>query len=186
MASTVIRAAQHGDERAIAEMMALLWPEGTREEHRSDAAASIETGRCGTLPAIILVALDGRNAPIGFLQVGLRSHADGCDSAQPVGFIEGWFVRAEFRGQGIGNALMKAAEDWARTRDCVEMASDALIDNEERCVLTKRLASGWWIAVCIFARGSKPSDCAPSDKAGYGVGNAALSFARDLFSYLSQ
>lgn len=127
----MIRAAQHGDERAIAEMMALLWPEGTREEHRSEATALIETGICGTLPAIILVALDDGKAPIGFLQVGLRSHADGCDSARPVGFIEGWFVRAEFRGLGIGSALMNAAEDWARSRDCVEMASDALTDNEE-------------------------------------------------------
>ena len=65
----------------------------------------------------------------GFLEVGLRSHADGCDTRQPVGFVEGWFVREEHRGQGVGRELMHAAEEWARAQGCLEMASDALIDN---------------------------------------------------------
>jgi len=36
---------------------------------------------------------------VGFLEVGLRSHADGCDPAQPVGYVEGWFVAPDHRGQ---------------------------------------------------------------------------------------
>jgi aminoglycoside 6'-N-acetyltransferase I len=67
---------------------------------------------------------------IGFLEVDLRSHADGCDPAQPVGYIEGWFVREEFRNQSVGRQLVQAAEDWARQLKCVEMASDVLIDND--------------------------------------------------------
>ena len=67
---------------------------------------------------------------IGFLEASLRSHADGCDPAQPVGYVEGWFVHEGHRGQGVGAALMRAAEDWARTQGCREMASYALIDNE--------------------------------------------------------
>lgn len=63
----------------------------------------------------------------GFLEVGLRSHADGCDPAQPVGFVEGWFVEEACRNRGIGRALMRAAEDWARGQGCVEMASDTRI-----------------------------------------------------------
>jgi aminoglycoside 6'-N-acetyltransferase I len=30
----------------------------------------------------------------------------------------------------VGKKLMAAAEDWARGHQCVEIASDALIDNE--------------------------------------------------------
>jgi aminoglycoside 6'-N-acetyltransferase I len=48
-----------------------------------------------------------------------------------VGYIEGWFVVESARGQGIGARLSKAAEDWAREHGCVEMASDALIDNAQ-------------------------------------------------------
>jgi aminoglycoside 6'-N-acetyltransferase I len=66
----------------------------------------------------------------GFLEVGLRSHADGCDTAQPVGFVEGWFVHEAFRDRGIGKELMRTAEDWARRQGCLEMASDTWIDDE--------------------------------------------------------
>jgi aminoglycoside 6'-N-acetyltransferase I len=131
MANATIRTAQRGDEAAIGELMACLWPDGTREEHQSEAEALIETGRCGTLPAAILLAESAPGKAVGFLQVGLRSHADGCDVAQAVGFIEGWFVRAEARGHGIGRALVSAGQEWARTQGCVEMASDALIENEQ-------------------------------------------------------
>jgi len=67
---------------------------------------------------------------IGFVEVGLRSHADGCDPSQPVGYIEGWFVAEDHRHRGIGRKLLAKAEDWARSHRCVEMGSDAIIDNE--------------------------------------------------------
>lgn len=35
----------------------------------------------------------------------------------------------EHRRQGIGKSLLAAAEKWARSQGCVEMASDAVIDN---------------------------------------------------------
>jgi aminoglycoside 6'-N-acetyltransferase I len=67
---------------------------------------------------------------IGFIEVAMRSHADGCSPTRPVGFVEGWFVRESFRKQGIGRKLMRAAEEWARSQRCIEMASDALIENQ--------------------------------------------------------
>ena len=82
-------------------------------------------------PVAWLVAEDESGRLTGFLEVGVRSHSDGCDTKQPVGFVEGWFVREEQRGKGVGAALMRAAEDWARAHGCVEMASDALIDNAQ-------------------------------------------------------
>jgi aminoglycoside 6'-N-acetyltransferase I len=84
----------------------------------------------GTLPGVILVSQNEVGTLIGFLEVGLRSHADGCNPTRPVGFVEAWFVQEAFRNRGVGRELMRAAEDWARSLGCVEMASDALIDNE--------------------------------------------------------
>jgi aminoglycoside 6'-N-acetyltransferase I len=82
------------------------------------------------MPATNLVAetIDGR--VVGFVQVGLRSHADGCDTSRPVGFIEGWYVVPDCRRQGIGRRLLAAAEDWACNQGCKEMGSDTQIDNE--------------------------------------------------------
>jgi aminoglycoside 6'-N-acetyltransferase I len=111
-------------------MRSLLWPEGIVEEHSRELDAILSHRVIGTLPTVILVSEGESGELIGFLEVGMRSHADGCNPARPVGFVEGWFVQEQFRNLGVGAELMHSAEDWARAQGCVEMASDALIDNE--------------------------------------------------------
>ena len=107
----------------------LLWPDGPCEEHLSELeSGSAAWGQPG-FPVAWLVAEDDSGAMIGFAEVGLRSHADGCDTRRPVGFLEGWFVREEHRRNGIGAALLRAAENWARSHGCREMASDTLMNN---------------------------------------------------------
>jgi aminoglycoside 6'-N-acetyltransferase I len=127
--SLSIRQAQISDQDEIARMCALLWPETSIEEHREEIGRLLTYGMYGILPATILTCYREDGTLNGFLQVGLRSHADGCDPSQPVGFIEGWFVYEHFRGQGIGTALMRAAENWARDHGCKEMASVTWIDH---------------------------------------------------------
>jgi len=65
----------------------------------------------------------------GFVEVGSRPYADGCETS-PVGYIEAWYVDPDVRRSGYGRDLLKAAENWARSRGYHEMASDALLDNE--------------------------------------------------------
>jgi aminoglycoside 6'-N-acetyltransferase I len=81
------------------------------------------------MPLVELVAEAGDGRLVGFLEVGLRSHADGCDPSRPVGFVEGMYVAADWRGRGVGRRLLAAAEHWARGQGCREMASDTWIDN---------------------------------------------------------
>ena len=100
------------------------------EENLRELTAILGGEAIGTLPLVIFVAEGNEGAVLGFIEVGLRSHADGCDEQIPVGYVEGWFVRESHRRQGIGAQLVVAAEDWARSKGCVEIASDALIDND--------------------------------------------------------
>ena len=129
MTAYKVRQAHASDHKAIAEMCALLWPDTSLEEHQQEVDLLIKSGMSGTLPGAILVSHEDGGTLTGFLQVGLRSHADGCNPTQPVGFIEGWFVYEHLRGNGIGKALMHAAEAWARHNGCIEMASDTWIDH---------------------------------------------------------
>jgi aminoglycoside 6'-N-acetyltransferase I len=74
----------------------------------------------------------------GFVEVSLRASAAGCESS-PVGYLEGWYVESEVRRKGIGKALVAIAEEWARSKGCREMASDAVVENEVSHVAHGRL-----------------------------------------------
>lgn len=123
--------AGYQDAPEIAELCALLWPDVSAEGHRREMQTILASGVCGGLPSAIFIARDESCTMAGFIEAGMRSHADGCDPAHPVGYIEGWFVREPVRRQGLGTALVREAERWARELGCREMASDAWIDHED-------------------------------------------------------
>ncbi len=129
MTNSRIRRATVSDRDELANLRAALWPEDSAEEHSRELDVRLSTGMCGILPLAIFVSSEESGRLNGFVQVGLRSHADGCDETQPVGYVEGWFVAEGWRRQGIGGELVCAAEDWSRAQGCREMASDALMDN---------------------------------------------------------
>jgi aminoglycoside 6'-N-acetyltransferase I len=121
-----IRPAAMSDLDQLAGLRFLLWPDSPVGEHRLELTVEAST----SLPVAAFVASDEAGAWGGFVEVALRSHADGCDPARPVGFVEGWFVCEGLRRQGVGKNLLAAAEQWARAQGCREMASDALIEAE--------------------------------------------------------
>jgi len=124
-----VRRARREDREQLAAMRVLLWPGGSFEEHFGELEDALSIGMNGTLPMAVFVAESEDGRLTGFIEVGLRSHADGCDPSRPVGFVEGWFVREDHRHRGIGRDLMSAAEEWSRNQRCREMASDAPIEN---------------------------------------------------------
>ena len=71
----------------------------------------------------------GNGRLVGFLEASIRPFVEDCHSDH-VGYLEGWFVESDFRQRGIGKNLVKAAENWARSKGCEEMASDSEIGNE--------------------------------------------------------
>jgi len=125
-----IRRAQLSDREHLVRMRAALWPDSSAEEHDLEVIAILEGRAALTMPLIILIAETGDRRVVGFMEVDLRSHADGCNPAHPVGYIEGWYVAENYRDQGVGMRLVAAAQDWARSHGCVEIASDTWIDNE--------------------------------------------------------
>jgi aminoglycoside 6'-N-acetyltransferase I len=124
-----IREAVAGDDQALARMRAELWPESSMEEHARELR-TILAGEAGAAGVQVFVWESEGGTLTGFVETRLRSHADGCYESRPVGYLEGWFVTKDCRRQGIGAALVRAAEHWARGQSCQEMASDAEIANE--------------------------------------------------------
>jgi aminoglycoside 6'-N-acetyltransferase I len=146
----MIRTAEDSDRLPLAAMRSSLWPDTSFEDHLRE----LESAPVGQLPSETFVAVGEENGLLGFIDVGLRSHADGCNPARPVGFVEGWFVREAFRRQGIGGDLMRAAETWARTQGSLEMASDTWIDHQQSQRAHQALGK-WWIAAYTLGNCSK-------------------------------
>jgi aminoglycoside 6'-N-acetyltransferase I len=103
-----------------------LWPSAPGDHARDIAAFFAGAGRQGLEAALMAVGDDGEL--IGFVELSVRRYAEGCDTDR-VGYLEGWFVTPAQRGAGVGRALVRAAEDWARARGCTEFASGTLITN---------------------------------------------------------
>ena len=119
-----IRLAQSEDKPEWLRMRLALWPDHTEEEFLVEMDAMLANPKT---PVFVAVREDGRLC--GFLEAGTRIYAEGCKTS-PVGYIEGWYVDKDLRGQGIGKALLQVAEEWARSQGLTEMASDTWLDND--------------------------------------------------------
>jgi aminoglycoside 6'-N-acetyltransferase I len=118
-----IRRATPEDREVWFQMRKGIWLEAPDEYLNFDMDDLLESAT----DAVFMAFADG--APAGMIEASLREYAEGCDTS-PVGYIEAWFVCADFRGAGVSNSLVRAAEDWARERGCSEMGSDTWLDNE--------------------------------------------------------
>ena len=118
-----VREMRAADRAAWSAMRSALWPQDNPQAHgewideilRSDSAWGF-----------IAETNDGR--PAGFAEVAIRNYANGCDS-RPVPFLEGIWVEAELRRQGIGKALIGHAASFLTARGFRELGSDSEIEN---------------------------------------------------------
>lgn len=119
----VIRRASTEDLGGWSALRAQLWPTEHASEHAVYAAQWLAEANSDAF-----LAFDSEGRMVGFLDVDLRPYAEGCVTS-PVAYVEGWYVIPGQRRHGVGRALMRAAEDWARARGCSEMASGSEMGN---------------------------------------------------------
>jgi aminoglycoside 6'-N-acetyltransferase I len=113
-----------------------LWPDTSESEHARDIAVFFD-GRIRE-PLAVLIAEERPGRPLGFAELSVRAYAEGCHTDH-VAYLEGWYVVPEARSQGVGQALVAAAEAWARAQGCTEFASDAEPANEVSATAHKAL-----------------------------------------------
>lgn len=119
-----IRLATADDKLEWLRMRLLLWP----EVESSDLLQEMERILADPLTPVFVLQRPAGGLG-GFLEASTRKYAEGCVTA-PVGYIEGWFIDEDLRGQGLGHQLVRAAEDWARSQGLKEMGSDTWLENE--------------------------------------------------------
>ncbi len=69
--------------------------------------------------------------PVGFAQCQLRNdYVEGTDSS-PVGYLEGIFIKEEYRKNGYAKELLEACQQWSKKQGCREFASDCELNNSD-------------------------------------------------------
>lgn len=119
----MIRKAELADCPKIAALAQILWPEHTFEEMEQLFSMLLHDEKA----AVFLAEEDG--TAVGFAQCQLRQDYVEGALFSPVAYLEGIFVKDEFRGQGISGRLVRSCEDWGKARGCREIASDCDLDN---------------------------------------------------------
>ena len=112
----------------------LLWDQAGENDHREEMVDIIEHPES----QLVVVADRGEGNLSGFLEASIRPMAEDCETDN-VGYLEGWYVEENSRQTGLGRALVGFAEEWARSRGCREMASDAEVGNDVSLSAHQRL-----------------------------------------------
>ncbi|MEG2290646.1 MAG: GNAT family N-acetyltransferase [Clostridium sp.] len=119
----MIKQAVMDDSKAVAELAILLWPDNETDDLEREMKEYINKGA-------IFICFD-ENRAVGFAQCNLRSdYVEGTESS-PVGYLEGIFVRIEYRKRGIAKKLLNQCEYWAKGQGCSEFASDCELNNTD-------------------------------------------------------
>jgi aminoglycoside 6'-N-acetyltransferase I len=123
-----VREMGSSDSAAWLDMRDMLWPAESPSEHVLHVR-EVEAMLAGDDAwGFIAESIDGQ--PAAFAEVSIRSCANGCDS-RPIPFLEGMFVRPQYRRQGVGAQLIAHIETFLIARGFHEFGSDALIDNHQ-------------------------------------------------------
>jgi aminoglycoside 6'-N-acetyltransferase I len=131
-----VRAATPVDGASWLRMRCALWPEDAEAAHAQELAKFF-AGQSHE-PLAVLLAVDAAGEAVGFVELSIRSIAEGCETDR-VAYLEGWYVDPKRRRQGVGRALIRAAEEWGRGRGCTEFGSDTQIWNRDSAAAHRAL-----------------------------------------------
>lgn len=120
-----IEPCQSAQQTGWLELRQALWPDSSRQEHLDEI-----TDLLGDPQRYInLLAYTADGHPVGLAEASLRRDYVNGTEHSPVVFLEGLYVVAEQRRQGIAEQLIEAVAQWGRDQGCGEMASDTGLKN---------------------------------------------------------
>jgi aminoglycoside 6'-N-acetyltransferase I len=118
-----IRKVRSSDRESWKRMRKALWPECPENRH------DLEIDQILSSNGIVLIAESSPSDLVGFAEISIRIDHVAGTTTTPILYLEGWYVDPAYRGQGIGKAIIGAAENYALRAGFTELASDAEINN---------------------------------------------------------
>ncbi len=69
------------------------------------------------------------NDNIAFCHCSIRKDYVEGSKRSPVGYLEGIYIKEQYRGKGIAKELLTNCELWIKQKGCLQFASDCTLDN---------------------------------------------------------
>lgn len=111
------------------EMRIALWPDATVEEHEEEIEIILSGRTFEDEEGWKVYFVLENSQVIGFAELSIRSQLGGLIK-EPLGYLEGWYIKEAFRQQGYGKALIQHAEKWFQSKDYKVMGSDVEFHNK--------------------------------------------------------
>ena len=119
----MIKKATVNDSYVLAELAINIFENNTVEELKNEFEEVLKNEK----NIFFIKLLD--NNPIGFAQCNIRhDYVEGTNSS-PVGYLEGIYIKDEYRNSGFAKELLQECEKWAKEKGCQEFASDCELTN---------------------------------------------------------
>lgn len=119
----MVRKAGKQDVETLADLAILMWSSHSADELSAGFLEIISKGK-----SQFFLKYEN-DIPIGFAQCQLRYDYVEGTSTTPVGYLEGIFIKEDYRNKGYAKELLSECEAWAKENGCQEFASDCEIDN---------------------------------------------------------
>ena len=119
------------DLQTVSEMATELWPKYSFDQMQKKYRKLLLNKDL----AVFLYMIGDKYA--GFAQCQLRYDYIEGSVDSPIGYLEGLYIKEKYRHRGIGGQLLKASEDWAKSRGCKEFASDCDLVNDKSLIFHK-------------------------------------------------
>lgn len=129
----IIQKIKKEDFNAWLDMGLTLWPDHSKAALRKEFEKIFKSKREETF------LCKDKDDYVGFINISLRSEYVHGAKSSPVGYVEGIFVKEQYRKKGVAKELIKAGEEWAKSKGCKEIASDTHLHNKTSQEFHKKL-----------------------------------------------
>lgn len=116
----------------VAKLALKLWNDADYVELKKEFEAILQT------KSNIVYTAYCQKEMIAFAHCSIRNeYVEGADTDN-VAYLEGIYVEQQFRNCGVASRLIQCCEDWAKSKDCRQFASDCEINNLSSINLHKK------------------------------------------------
>jgi len=120
----IIQANEHYLE-PLTHMAMDLWPGHGEDEMKNDFVTLLRSEN----NRIFLLLKEEET--VGFVHFSIRTDYVEGSTSSPTGYVDGIYVKPDFRRMGLSKRLIKTGESWLKEKGCHQIASDIEWTNDE-------------------------------------------------------